>query len=91
MKKILVFVILILTSCKVTTPKSDCEENEKFKQLFFSHIVNIDKNITISQSEKFRESVIFISNYAPTSTNEILNYARSYPFGIYKKDRKKMD
>jgi hypothetical protein len=89
MKKILILIILILISCKSTKPKIDCDENEQFKQMFFSHIENIDKNMTISQNAKFRESVIFISNYAPTSTNEIMNYARSYPFGIYQQDRKK--
>jgi hypothetical protein len=63
MKKILILIILILISCKATKPKSDCNENQEFKKMFFFHIENIDKNISVSQDAKFRESVIFVSNY----------------------------
>jgi hypothetical protein len=90
MKKILILIIPILISCKAfKSNKNDCNENEKFREMFFRHIENIDNNIAVSQDSKFKESVIFISNYAPVSTNSIMNYARSYPFGIYEEDRKK--
>lgn len=89
MKKILIFIILTLISCNATKPKSYCDENEKFKQMFFFHVENIDKNISVSQDAKFRKSVIFVSNYATVSTYQIMNYARTYPFGVYEMDRKK--
>jgi hypothetical protein len=84
-----IFILFIFISCKAVKPEKICHENLQFKQVFFSHIEIIDKNITISQDEKFRESVIFISNYAPISVEQIMNYSRSYPLGIYKIDRKK--
>ena len=89
MRKISIFIAIFLISCNVSKSKIECNENQKFKKLFFSHIANIDQNITIFHGEKFIQSVIFISNYAPTSTNEIMNYSRTYPFGVYEKDRKK--
>ena len=87
MKNTLVLFIFIFVSCKATKPRSGCAENEEFKKVFVFHVENIDKNIGISQDEKFRESVIFVSNYATVSTNRIMNYARTYPYGIYEKDR----
>lgn len=66
-----------------------CNENEKFKERFFYHIQYIDKNISVAQDAKFRESVTFISNYAPVSLNHIMNYARTYPIGVYEQDRSK--
>lgn len=82
-------VSLLLFSCKsIPLIKKNCDENLNFKELFFEHIENIDKRITISQDRKFRESVIFISNYAQVSVNTIMNYSRTYPYGIYQKDRK---
>lgn len=89
MKKTLILFIVIFISCRSTRHEGDCNENQEFKKMFFFHIENIEKNIGISQDANFRESVIFISNYAPVSTNQIMNYSRSYPFGVYEKDRKK--
>lgn len=79
-----------MISCKSSTfHSSDCNENEKFKERFFYHIKYIDKNISVAQDAKFRESVIFISYYAPVSLNRIMNYARTYPIGVYEQDRTK--
>ncbi len=89
MKKILIPIIFILLSCKVQNNKIDCNENEEFKKMFFKHIENIDSGITGLQNLKFRESVIFISNYAPVSTDRIMNYSRTYPYVVYKRDREK--
>ncbi len=73
---IISLVSLLIFSCKSNSSlKNDCDENLNFKELFFYHIENIDKSITISQDVKFRESVIFISNYAPVSVNSIMNYS----------------
>jgi hypothetical protein len=85
---IISLVSLLIFSCKSNSSlKNDCDENLNFKELFFYHIKNIDTRITISQDVKFRESVTFISNYAPVSVNRIMNYSRTYPYSIYQKDR----
>jgi len=90
MKKILVMVIPILISCTAFKQnKIDCNESAKFKECFFYHIQYIDKNISVTQDAKFIESLIFISNYAPVSLDQIMNYARTYPVGVFEKDRLK--
>lgn len=87
MKKTLIILVLILLSCKAQNTKIDCNENEEFKRIFFEHIENIDNGIKGLQNLKFRKSVIFISNYAPVSTDRIMNYSRTYPYVVYKRDR----
>lgn len=88
MKKILIFTIPIIFSCNTTKlNKVDCNENEKFKERFFYHIQYIKNNISVLQDAKFRESIIFISNYAPVSLNEIMNYSRTYPVGVFEEDK----
>lgn len=91
MKKIFILIIPILISCKAfEVNNSACNENEKFKEKFFYHFKNIENNIAISQDSTFIKSVIFISNYAPVSINYIMNYSRTYPIGIFEKDRIKI-
>src|SRR5690554_6560427 len=88
MKIITIFLFFI--SCKSISDTKDgnnCVENTQFKEKFFYHIKYIKNNISVLQDSKFKESVIFLSNYAPVSTNHIMNYARSYPIGIFEKDR----
>lgn len=92
MKKLLIIIMLIpiLTACKTSNfNKNDCQENMYFKKTFFRHIKYIEKNISVLQDSTFIKSVIFISNYAPVSTNEIMNYSRTYPLGVFEKDYKK--
>jgi hypothetical protein len=95
MKKtiIIYFVILLFLSCKPISDTKDgnkCVENTEFKEKFFYHIEYIENNISAFQDSKFKESVIFLSNYAPVSTNHIMNYARTYPIGIFEKDHIKI-
>lgn len=81
------FISIILISCNASNlTKIDCNENIEFKETFFSHIENIEKNISVLQDTKFRKSVIFISNYAPVSVNEIMNYSSTYPTGVFEQD-----
>jgi hypothetical protein len=88
MKKILILLFPILICCKSTTVnKSVCDENLKFKKIFFYHIHYIENNIAVSQDSKFRQSVIFISNYAPVSLEQIMNYSTTYPIGVFEQDR----
>lgn len=79
-----------MISCKSinsTQNEVNCDENRAFKEVFFYHIHYIDKNISVAQDAKFRESVTFISNYAPVSLERIMNYAMTYPLDIYEQDR----
>jgi hypothetical protein len=88
MKKILILFFPILICCKsANVNKSDCDENIKFKEMFFFHVNYIESNIAVSQDFKFRESVIFISNYAPVSLEKIMNYSTTYPIGVFEQDR----
>ncbi|RDI14443.1 hypothetical protein [Flavobacterium sp. AG291] len=89
MKKILITILIpILLSCK-SSNLNRCDENVLFKETFFNHVKNIEDNIGVLQDAKFRQSVIFISNYAPVSTNQIMNYSRTYPIGVFERDHKK--
>jgi len=87
MKKILILIIPILISCKASNLNSSCNENIEFKEMFFYHIEYVEKNIAVSQDSTFIQSVIFISNYAPVSFDKIMNYSRTYPTGVFEKDR----
>jgi hypothetical protein len=89
--RVYVVLMLLCLSCS-SLKKSDafqnrCNENLKFKERFFYHIRYIDNNISVAQDAKFIESVIFMSNYAHVSLDQIMNYSRTYPFGIYEQDR----
>lgn len=87
MKKILVLLIPILISSKsFKFTKSDCNENEKFKERFFYSIEYIEKNISVAQDSTFIKSVIFISNYTHVSLDQIMNYSRTYPVGVFEQD-----
>lgn len=83
--KSLIFACAIFVSCK-SVDTSGCNENKKFRESFFYHIENVEKNISVSQDSSFIQSIIFISNYAPVSLNHIMNYSRTYPTGIFKQD-----
>jgi len=83
------FFILCINSCQSIKSNPSCNENIKFKEVFFSHIKVIDNNIDKNQNEEFRTSLIFISNYAGIERGSLNNYSSSYPIGIYQSDRKK--
>ncbi len=88
MKQLFLFIsVLLLLSCKTTNGISNCKENIKFKKKFFHHLNYIEDYMFISQDSLFRVSVTFISNYAPVSTDDLMNYGRTYPSGVFEKDR----
>jgi len=87
MKKILILLFLIFISFNSFGQENDCNENLKFKEAFFSHIKFLENNIYLSQNKEFRTSVVFISNYAPVSLGKIMNYARTYPSGVFNDDK----
>lgn len=86
MNKLLIISVFIFF--KSFGQQSDCHENLKFKEIFFCHIKYVENNINLSQDSTFRKSVIFVSNYAPVSLGKIMNYARTYPIGVFEEDLK---
>ena len=88
----IIFVILlpIIFSCSYFqnfTKRNDCIENKKFKKDFFSQIEIVEHNLFLRQDSTFRQSLIFISNYAPVSFYETINYARIYPPQALERDK----
>lgn len=80
MKKLLLLIMPLIISCTmVRRDKQKCTENKKFKKEFFKRINLIEDNLSLRQDSSFKNSLIFISNYAPVSFYETMNYARIYP------------
>ncbi|TRW22986.1 hypothetical protein FMM05_14910 [Flavobacterium zepuense] len=89
MKNIYIVIIsLFFLYCKPINNANNCTENSQFKKQFFSNINYIEKNISVKQDEQFRTSLKFISKYAYVSYDSMLNYARTYPIGIFEDDKK---
>jgi len=95
MKNLLyVFFVVFFFSCSLTKKEISskehlqCVENKKFKTEFFKNIDIIDSLITKNQNENFNKSLKFISIYTHVSFESMLNYSRTYPYGVYEKDRK---
>ena len=65
-----------------------CIENDKFKEEFFRRINIVEQNLPLNQDSLFRSSLIFLSNYAPVSFYETINYARIYPLKALERDKK---
>lgn len=88
MKSTIIILLPFIISCSVMSKhKNECIENTKFKEEFFNHIKYIENNISVNQDSSFISSVIFISNYTKVSFEHMMNYNRSYPIGIFKKDK----
>ena len=91
MKKILLILLPIIfsgSSCKSGKNSIACIENNKFKEEFFMRINIVEQNLSLNQDSLFRSSLIFLSNYAPVSFYETMNYARIYPLQAFEKDKK---
>jgi hypothetical protein len=91
MKNILLLLLPIIfsvSSCKIGKSSIDCIENNKFKKEFFMRINLVEQNLPLNQDSLFRSSLIFLSNYAPVSFYETVNYARIYPPQAFEKDKK---
>lgn len=90
-----ILVLLILMNCANSVKKrnnlyvnGDCIENLDFKKEYFYHIKMIDSLVEKSQNKQFTKSLLFVSKYAHVSAESMLNYANTYPMGIYEDDRK---
>ena len=91
MKKIFLVFLPIIFSCSLINNgnmSKGCIENLKFKKEFFIRINIVDQNLSLKQDSLFRNSLIFLSNYAPVSFYETMNYARIYPPQALEIDKK---
>ncbi|SHF04117.1 hypothetical protein SAMN05444377_10371 [Flavobacterium fontis] len=86
MKKNVIILFLMISCNSNKEIINGCNENKEFKKVFFSHFDYIKNNIYIRQDIKFRESLIFISNYTHVSLDRIVNYSGTYPYGVFIKD-----
>ena len=88
----LMILSLVFNACASTNRKNfaeekPCEENVAFKKVYFENIRNIDSLITREQNESFHESLKFIAKYTHVSFESMLNYGRTYPYGIFQEDK----
>jgi hypothetical protein len=90
-----ILLLLLLINCANAVKKSkniyvkgDCIENLEFKKEYFYHIKMIDSLVEKSQNKQFTKSLLFVSKYAHVSAESMLNYANTYPMGVYEDDRK---
>lgn len=66
----------------------DCNENLIFKKEYFKNIKIVDSSIYKPQGYELKNALLFISKYSHVTWESMLNYARTYPGGIYEEDRK---
>lgn len=81
-------LILSCSSSKQLEPEDSCNENLRFKRQFFKNIKNVENLIDKNQNQSFRNSLKFINKYTKVSFEAMSNYARTYPFGVFEKDKK---
>ena len=87
------FMILSISlcySCATTRNiniKYDCIENLQFKKEFLWNIENVENLIMKDQNQSFKNSLKFISKYAPVSFEDMLNYSHTYPLESFRKDK----
>jgi len=90
-KKLFLILLPIIFSCspfRSGNKNIGCIENDKFKEEFFIRINIVEQNLSLKQDSLFRNSLIFLSNYAPVSFYETMNYARIYPPQALERDKK---
>ena len=90
---LIIFTVSILFSCSSTNSRivkqeNYCDENLIFKKAFFENIRNVENLIDKHQNESFRNSLKFIDIYSDVSFESMTNYAGTYPFGVFEKDKK---
>jgi hypothetical protein len=53
----------------------------------FKNFEEYEKTVTEEMKKSYENSLFFISKYSHVSYESMLNYDRSYPIGVYEKDR----
>jgi hypothetical protein len=94
-KNFTIFGLLLFVRCSPLNkakPVEDkgCNENVEFKKAYFENIQNVENLITKSQNQSFHKSLNFISKYSKVSFGSMANYARTYPYGSFEEDKKKL-
>ena len=84
--------LLLCVSCSTLNKQRQikteaCNENLKFRNVYFDNIQNVENLITKEQNESFHKSLKFISKYTKVSFNEMLNYARIYGYSTFERDK----
>jgi hypothetical protein len=83
---ILIIFSILSSQCSSLkkSPVNECKENIEFKDVFMSHIVNVE-NYTLQKEfdkKKFNEGINFLSKYCYISEEELMNYANEYTNSI---------
>lgn len=76
------------TSKKIESNIGFCNENFKFKTVYFGNIQNIENLIYNDQNESFHNSLKFISNYAHVNFESMMNYSNTYSSVAFEEDKK---
>jgi hypothetical protein len=92
----LIVVLLLLINCANSVKKSSnvsvngsCVENLDFKAEYFRNIQTVGNYFSQQESpEKTYDALKFIAKYSKVSFEDMLNYAKTYPYATYEKDRK---
>ena len=85
-------ILMLCVSCSTLSKEKQiktetCNENLKFKKVYFENIQNVENLITKEQNESFHKSLKFISKYSKVSFREMLNYAHVYGYGTFERDK----
>ncbi|MDN3693298.1 hypothetical protein QWZ06_13885 [Chryseobacterium tructae] len=89
-----IIMSLLLINCANSVKKSNnvsvngnCVENLDFKEDYFKNIETVQNYIyRQGDPQKANQSLKFIAKYSKVSFEDMANYARAYPLGIYEKD-----
>ncbi|MFH6990569.1 hypothetical protein ACHRVW_22760 [Flavobacterium collinsii] len=90
MKKIILIALIAFSivnlqcSSLKKNEQKDCIENFQFKNVFVSHITDVE-NYTLQKEfnkKKFNDGIEFLSKYCHVSEKELMNYANEYTNSI---------
>jgi hypothetical protein len=90
---IIIGIVLLSLSCSSTKKiksenKTTCNENLVFKKQFIDNIKNVENLILEVQGDSIKNSLKFIGKYTHVSFETMMNYAHTYPYGVFLEDKK---
>lgn len=88
MRSLRFVILLFILGCGAKQNPNPCQENLEFKEEFFKQI-SIVENITYGKERQgnLRESLKFISHYAPVSYGKLQNYTFGYNLESFEADK----
>lgn len=87
--KLATYIIASFLFIQCSTLKNNCNENAEFKNVFMSHINDVE-NYTLGKGDrkKYDEGLEFLTKYVKISYEETANYANAYTnYNVFKKDK----